>query len=318
MKERKIKTAFADMYLSILRTYIRYSPFNFKKIAAWKQAYKYCLWRTTLTPRKAKTQTGHLINVAPPDAVQTSIYMTGVWEPSITAYVSATLRTGDTFIDIGANVGYYSLLGSEIVGKHGKVFALEASPNIYHELTANIKRNRISNITSIKALIGSEHGERDFWSGGARNLGQSTCVAKAAQQEGFILEGKVQSYRLEDVIDFKTITNARLIKIDVEGAELEVLAPLLPRLQEFSEGTEWILEVTPELYPRGHEDAIQIFQSFFSSGYRAYQLPNPYNIAHYLTRPRFPRLEEIVTTPNHQVDVLFTRQKKTTPHSRER
>ena len=62
----------------------------------------------------------------------------GVWEPVITKYVADNLREGDVFIDVGADMGYYTILASRCVGASGKVFAVEASGGTYAKLLKNM------------------------------------------------------------------------------------------------------------------------------------------------------------------------------------
>jgi hypothetical protein len=59
-----------------------------------------------------------------PDVIQNYVYLFGTWEPDLTAFMRRRLRPGDTFIDVGANIGYLSTLGSKLVGPHGVVVAI--------------------------------------------------------------------------------------------------------------------------------------------------------------------------------------------------
>src|SRR3954447_9594533 len=83
------------------------------------------------------------------DMVPAYMYLFGTWEPNITGYVKRALRTGDTFIDVGANIGYFSMLASKLVGPGGSVVALEASPEFYEIVQENIRLNNCGNVRPV-------------------------------------------------------------------------------------------------------------------------------------------------------------------------
>lgn len=77
---------------------------------------------------ECKTEFGARIELRLPDSIQNSILLTGVWEPLITRTIQRDLQKGDVFIDIGANIGYYTLLASRIVGASGKSMPSKPAP----------------------------------------------------------------------------------------------------------------------------------------------------------------------------------------------
>jgi FkbM family methyltransferase len=130
----------------------------------------------------------------------------------------ATLRSGDTFLDVGANEGMISLLGSRLVGPSGKVIAFEPNPRPRSILQDNIDRNHISNVTIMPIGL----GEKD------ESL--SLSVPKINTGEGSFGRTNYSSELVEIVKcdvrrgdDLLTTVSPRLIKIDVEGFELYVL-----------------------------------------------------------------------------------------------
>ena len=78
--------------------------------------------------------------------IQRGIYFCGVWEPAITSFVRQTLQAGDVFVDIGANIGYYSCLAAKLTGSTGRVHAIEASPTICTILEENLRINQAIHI----------------------------------------------------------------------------------------------------------------------------------------------------------------------------
>src|SRR5205814_351485 len=101
----------------------------------------------------ARTRFGSVMKIDTRDAIQRFVYFFGVFEPTITKYLMESLRRSDIYIDIGANVGYHSLLASKLVGPTGKVFAFEASPSIFQILTENLQANHATNVVAFNLAV---------------------------------------------------------------------------------------------------------------------------------------------------------------------
>ena len=215
-----------------------------------------------------RTRFGDLMEVSMPDGISSTIYLTGAWEDDATRYVRSALSEGDIFVDVGANIGYYSVLTSGIVGASGHVFSIEAHPAIYQKLTRNVALNKRGNVTTINAAASSGPGELPLFLGPDINPGHTTTVENLAKSEGLRPSGTIRCDSLETLIG-PHLYHARLIKIDVEGAEYSVLAPLFTKLAEFSPDTEWMLELTPSFCDGGQREIDQIYAAFESAGYRA-------------------------------------------------
>ena len=70
----------------------------------------------------------------------------GNWEPSETAWFLRTVKPGDIIVDAGANVGYYTVIGSRLVGDRGKVYAFEPDPSNFELLRKNVELNGLKNV----------------------------------------------------------------------------------------------------------------------------------------------------------------------------
>jgi FkbM family methyltransferase len=307
--QRSFKNRSAELCASVVRGYIRFAPTEFGKKEAWKKLDEYFFWRPSFARRTARTKFGSVVDVHLPDTIQTVIYLTGTWEPWITGYVNSQLAPGDIFVDIGANIGYYSLLASTLIGPQGRVYAIEGSPSIFKELQRNVARNAAANVLPIHALASGTVGERKFWSGPNQNLGHSTAVESVAEAEGLQFEATVRAAPVSALVPPDDLRNARMIKIDVEGAELEVMEPLFGELAHFSDRTEWAIELSQKLCPGGQRDVDRIYRAFTGAGYNAFLLPNSYSIDSYLTKARPPRLRQLSEAPLERADLLFSRMK---------
>ena len=92
-------------------------------------------------------------------------FVFGIWEPNLTNFVQQRLRVGDTFVDVGANLGYYSLLASKLVGALGHVVAIEASPAIAAHLTKNLHLNNATNVRVVNAAAADRAGTLALYRG---------------------------------------------------------------------------------------------------------------------------------------------------------
>jgi len=123
------------------------------------------------------------------------------------------VEKGSIVFDIGAHVGYYSLLASALVGPKGKVFAFEPLPRNVSYLKRHIALNRITNIEVLEIAVSDNNGTMKFKEGDANSMGHLS-------ETGPIL---VKTNSLDALISKQRIPVPDYIKIDVEGAELEVL-----------------------------------------------------------------------------------------------
>ena len=79
------------------------------------------------------------------DMIPRMIFYFGFWEPNNSALIGSILKPGDVFVDVGANIGYYTLLGSSLIGAQGRVVSIEPSPAIFAQLQENTSANGAAN-----------------------------------------------------------------------------------------------------------------------------------------------------------------------------
>lgn len=136
----------------------------------------------------------------------------GSYELEQTSLMSLSIGAGDTFVDIGAHHGYYTLMASRRVGAKGKVLAFEPDPVNYHLLEKHTTWNKLKNVELMEAAVGSENGTLKFSKGTGTGTGHLA-------DDGDI---EVSVVRLDDEVAQRKLKPTHL-KIDVEGAELQVL-----------------------------------------------------------------------------------------------
>src|SRR3954453_4827386 len=102
------------------------------------------------------------------------VYLFGTWQPNLTAFLMSRLKPGRTFVDVGANVGWFTLQGMRHVGADGKVVAVEASPDLARELEQIVEGNRGRNVRVVNAAASSGPGMVDIRPGPAENPGTTS------------------------------------------------------------------------------------------------------------------------------------------------
>ena len=141
----------------------------------------------------------------------------GADEPEYT-WVEAIIRPDDWVIDIGANVGHYALKFSKLVGKNGRVIALEPVPRTFHLLTANMENSSFQNVTLLNVAASDKNTVRyvnvPTSQTGMHNYYRASIIKNDSSLNVFCI--KIDSLLLSNKI--------ALVKIDVEGHELAVLS----------------------------------------------------------------------------------------------
>lgn len=148
-----------------------------------------------------------------------TIFYNGTYEAGTLNVIKALLRPGDCFCDVGSNIGLMSLVASIQVGSSGKVIAFEPQPETYCVLAENIRLNRCTNVLTINEAIGAESGTATIYSNVSRTA--SASLIRPNDEITSVRETTMES--LADFIRRNGIAQIRMIKVDVEGWELEVL-----------------------------------------------------------------------------------------------
>ena len=216
-----------------------------------------------------------------PDLIQSYILLFRVWEPDLTQFIASRLRRGDVFIDVGANIGYFTLLASNKVGPEGKVVAIDALPSNYAELVYNIgmSSNR-DNVRAINRAVSDSHGTIKVYAGAPTNLGHATTAP--GDRKNLRFEASVEAAPLADLLLADEIRQARLLKIDVEGAEPSVLAGIGPFLRQCSQDLEIVLELSPVWWTDPALTPEKVLAPLREAGFNTYRMENDYMPWRYL------------------------------------
>ncbi len=161
------------------------------------------------------------------DLLMGEAYLTGRYEPQETALVRRILRPGATFVDVGANWGYFTLLAFHAVGPSGSVVSVEADPRAVAVIRANLAANGLDPVRVFGAAASDRPGTltlQDYQpaalESGNFGLAQATTVTPGGRTFD------VAARPLDDVLDEAGVAAVDLLKMDIEGAEAKALAGL--------------------------------------------------------------------------------------------
>ena len=148
------------------------------------------------------------------------VLRTGCYERALTQVIARLLRHGDTFLDIGANEGYFSVFGARCVGRGGRVLAVEPQSRLIPIVRTNFELNALENAAVYHLALGAQAGTLRLELAPEINSGASGFQKRwrfGGTQED------VAVTRLDDFADREFAVNVRLAKIDCEGAEPLIL-----------------------------------------------------------------------------------------------
>jgi FkbM family methyltransferase len=170
------------------------------------------------TPAKlerVRTQLGFDLLMDPADYLSVLLIRDGVFEVPETDLVTRILRPGDTCIDAGCHLGYYSCLAACLVEGTGRVFAFDANPAACESARRNLALNGLCSCEVIQVAVSEREGDRTFYLSTNDQTGLSSLGPIPLQKETI----SVPSLRLGNFINERGLDRIRLLKLDVEGAE---------------------------------------------------------------------------------------------------
>jgi FkbM family methyltransferase len=165
----------------------------------------------------------------------------GFYEKYETALFKRLVKKGMAVVDVGANVGYYTLLAAHLVGDDGKVFAFEPDPYNFDLLCKNIELNGFRNVIPVRKAVSSKSGKRKFFLD-KNNLGGHS-LSEANVRTGASIT--VEATSLDDYFK-NTDYKVDVIKMDVQGLEMEVLEGMTNMINRNDN-----LKIITEFWPMG-------------------------------------------------------------------
>lgn len=206
------------------------------------------------------------------DRVAREVFFAGCHAIQEIAYVRDTLRTGMTFIDVGANWGLFTLTAASLVGDSGRIVALEPDPRMFAKLKWNIEHNNLTRVTAFEVaaadcnavltLAGHDHATDDW---------ETSMLVQSVPPERISFQ--VPARRLDTFLDEAGIKSVSLLKMDIEGAEHAALTGMEAGLRS-QRYQRMLIELHPrQLADRGRTTS-DVVNVLIGHGYKGYFLDN--------------------------------------------
>ncbi len=187
----------------------------------------------------------------------------GTHDPEEYDLIMSLVRPGMTVLDIGANIGIYTVLCARLVGPEGRVYAFEPEPGTYALLSTNLEANHVSNTVAVAAALSDREGTatlyRDRWNAGGHTLLEDNITT---QSQGSV---QIETHTMDGYFGGKDVV-ADFIKMDAQGFEGHVVRGGKEFLQR---GTPTLLmEFWPEGLCNAGTDPERLLRELSDLGYR--------------------------------------------------
>jgi len=178
------------------------------------------------------------------------------YEKHVTRVVRCVLKEGGTFLDLGANIGYYTMLASSIVKPTGKVIAFEPNPQNLQLIYASMLESKTGNVTVYPYAVSDAAGILRFTTVGSNG---GVVTDQTVRMSGSPYNLLVPAVKLDDVL--KDLNRLDLVKIDIEAHESAAIKGMVGLIREFkpkiiTEYHPWAIEVNTTEPPRAYLDQL--------------------------------------------------------------
>jgi FkbM family methyltransferase len=220
-----------------------------RKIPLAYPAYKFLYRRWVPRDELFVNAHGHKLFLDPGDMGMARAFLLsgGEWEETETRLFSSFVKKGMTVVDVGANVGYYTLLAARLVGENGKVFAFEPGPDNLALLKQNVKENGYKNVVLVQKAVSDKTATARLLIDRSSSGGHSLSAFRDSAD--FV---DVETVSLDEYFAGRS-ERIDVLKIDAEGAEMAIL-----------NGMHRLLERNPD---------VTLLTEFFPRAIRAFGYP---------------------------------------------
>jgi len=178
------------------------------------------------SPYRLRLRDGLVIELRPGYGDRFAFYETVLRKTYFSA--GQQLRWGETVIDVGANIGCFSLLAAQLVGPAGRVIAVEPNRTSFAQLRHNIALNFVDNVEPLCLALGSARGKAILHRGG-----NALFSSIYGEVDGKTVQGgeqEVEMSTLDAIMSQRRVDRCHYLKLDCEGAEYDILRTVSPEL----------------------------------------------------------------------------------------
>src|SRR3989344_4947709 len=198
------------------------------------------------------------------DSMRLSIL--GIYEPLAVKHFQNSIKPGDTVLDIGAHIGYYTLMAAKRVGKKGKVYAFEPNQDNCALLTKNLKLNNFKNVVLVNKAVSRSSGKVKFFLSNV-STGMHSLVDIDNKRENSI---EIEAVSLNDFFG-KKIPTVSIIKMDIEGGEYAALEGMDCLLKKNKHMTI-LIEFSPYSIIKAEKSPRGFLNLLMSYGFKLYSI----------------------------------------------
>lgn len=214
--------------------------------------------------RKEFVSTKGIFFVDPISNFGTRLMIDSIYEKEMIETIEKNLKKGDSFFDLGANEGYFSVLASKIVGENGKIYTVEPQSRLQNIIKINFKNNNVENAKIIQKAVSNKGGTIKFSLAPDTNTGSSGIFNSQRYKNP---TENVQVTTLEKIFHDEKIKKIKLIKIDIEGLEYEaILGSKNLFIQNIIKNIA--LELHPEILKKRNNSVSDIINFLNDAGYK--------------------------------------------------
>ena len=179
-----------------------------------------------LTPQVVRSH-GCLFSLRNTDLINLKIALVGAHEYDVTSFLLRHAYVSDVFVDVGANIGYYTvILGKRLTS--GRVVSIEPYQSSVAQLRENIRLNKLTNVTVVPSAAWAQSNVKlPLYSPDEHNLGANTLLKLGTQIS------VSTTVTLDELLKHLEVNAVDIVKIDVEGAEKEVILGMTASLARF-------------------------------------------------------------------------------------
>jgi FkbM family methyltransferase len=273
--------------------WVRLAASLVQRLPAGRYRVAHWLGKGTSQPFLARTpgRLGHFCFVCHlGDSIAREVCFTGQYEPQETALLRHLLGQGMTFVDVGANWGYFSLLAAGLLGPSGRIVSLEPDPRLHALLQANLRHNRMANVTALPLAAADRKGTLPLvpFDESEGNWGVSRLVEQPAATTL-----SIPTAPIDEILDDLGIDQVDLLKMDIEGTEDLALRGMAAGLARHRYRFV-LLEVHPALLAERGRTFEETVEPVRAAGYVSWQIDHSASTTRKAAYGRWGRLSDLV------------------------
>ena len=284
------------MFYRLLNSYSRRFSFPHRGLKFFLKAAKW--FGLDVKTYTKKLEEKFYMRLNPSEHIQQQLFWYGYYEKELGDLLKKIIKPNDIFLDIGANIGYFSLLAAT-KEPTASVISFEPVKSLFEKLKENILINNIQNINAVKIAVGEKNEEKEIFISGQENLGMSSF----RQPENYSGKSeKVNVLTIDEWFKNSGFTNIDIIKLDIEGSELAALKGMEKTLQDLKPAV--IVELNQETLSLFGLAPVDILNSMEQLKFKAFKIQK---------EGRLMALTHII---NETINVVFIHEDKMNSYSK--